>query len=209
MNKCMDRVIPEKRGFPPAFHALYQGMWSGNMSERKPYWQLLRDPRWQKKRLEVMDAAKFTCEHCGEDGSTLNVHHKLYRKGAMPWDYEAHELQCLCEDCHSVDHALSDQLKEALALCNQEDIADVYGYAIGILIRTGRCPTETISPRTWDVACGLTAALHDSRCDWGFTESLCRDGIPTSELRKHANAVAYEFLARNVEGFVDGQNSHN
>jgi hypothetical protein len=28
-------------------------------SNRTPYWQLLQDPRWQKKRLEVLDRDGF------------------------------------------------------------------------------------------------------------------------------------------------------
>jgi hypothetical protein len=64
------------------------------------YADLLRDPRWQRKRLEVMEAARFTCVECGDTSTTLNVHHTYYRKGAKPWEYEAHELLCLCEPCH-------------------------------------------------------------------------------------------------------------
>ncbi len=75
------------------------------MSEqKKPYWQLLQDPRWQKKRLEVMNRAEFRCEACGDDKETLNVHHGYYEKGLMPWDYETRTLWCLCEECHMFAH---------------------------------------------------------------------------------------------------------
>jgi hypothetical protein len=60
----------------------------------------LKDPRWQKKRLEVFNAHDFTCQMCGAKDETLHVHHVNYRKGAKPWEYELHELRCFCERCH-------------------------------------------------------------------------------------------------------------
>lgn len=64
------------------------------------YLELLRDPRWQRRRLEVMSAADFACQRCDAKDKTLNVHHVVYRFGAMPWDYDDSELHCLCEPCH-------------------------------------------------------------------------------------------------------------
>lgn len=64
------------------------------------YAEKLKDPRWQKKRLEVMQRDGFKCQMCGDTEQTLHVHHENYRKGAKPWDYELHELRCFCEDCH-------------------------------------------------------------------------------------------------------------
>lgn len=65
-----------------------------------PYWQKLRDPRWQRKRLEIMDRDKFECQLCGDNESTLNVHHKFYLRGLDPWDYPNVALVTLCEGCH-------------------------------------------------------------------------------------------------------------
>lgn len=61
---------------------------------------MLLDPRWQKRRLEIMQNAEFRCEICDDETSTLHVHHVVYKKGAAPWEYSGSELQCLCEDCH-------------------------------------------------------------------------------------------------------------
>lgn len=75
------------------------------MAERKPsYWEQLRDPRWQRKRLEVMRKADFACQACGCKDKTLNTHHTYYQKGAAPWEYEDHTLRCWCEDCHGRWH---------------------------------------------------------------------------------------------------------
>lgn len=64
----------------------------------KTYYEKLKDPRWQKKRLKIMERDDFCCQRCGESELTLNVHHLSY--GKNPWDVEDSELITLCEDCH-------------------------------------------------------------------------------------------------------------
>jgi len=65
-------------------------------------------PRWQKKRLERMEQAGWRCESCESEEKTLHVHHKSYKKGASPWEYENDELECLCEDCHAEQHGIQE-----------------------------------------------------------------------------------------------------
>lgn len=55
---------------------------------------------------------KFTCQMCGakaSDGTTLNVHHLRYHRGAQPWEYDDKELLTLCESCHKKEH---DRIRE-------------------------------------------------------------------------------------------------
>ncbi len=66
----------------------------------KTYYEKLKDPRWQKLRLEVMSRDEFKCRCCHAATETLNVHHAFYAKGRDPWDYESHTLHTLCESCH-------------------------------------------------------------------------------------------------------------
>jgi hypothetical protein len=66
----------------------------------KSYYEKLRDPRWQKKRLEIMERDGFECTDCGSTTKPLNVHHGYYEKGKDPWEYPANSLTTLCEDCH-------------------------------------------------------------------------------------------------------------
>ena len=71
------------------------------------YRELLKDPRWQKRRLEIMQRDNFTCMVCNRslnDGIPLNVHHRQYIPGRKPWEYESHELVTLCENCHKKIH---------------------------------------------------------------------------------------------------------
>ena len=64
------------------------------------YSEKLKDPRWQKKRLEVLSRDEWKCQECGEKERTLHVHHKTYVYGKAPWDYNSNNLLTLCEDCH-------------------------------------------------------------------------------------------------------------
>lgn len=70
----------------------------------KTYLEKLKDPRWQRKRLEVLDRAEFRCEVCMDSEATLHVHHKAYFKGREPWEYDADQLSAICENCHAEHH---------------------------------------------------------------------------------------------------------
>jgi 5-methylcytosine-specific restriction endonuclease McrA len=69
------------------------------MSKITSYSEKLKDPRWQKKRLEVMQRAKFKCEACNRDNETLHVHHLYYK--SEPWETDSKYLECLCATCHA------------------------------------------------------------------------------------------------------------
>ena len=72
--------------------------------KKDDFFEKYKDPRWQKKRLEKMKDADFSCEMCGDKESTLNVHHKYYIQGNEPWQYDDISLVVLCEDCHNQEH---------------------------------------------------------------------------------------------------------
>lgn len=64
------------------------------------YTEQFKDPRWQKKRLEIMERDNFTCQMCGSKVKTLNVHHILYVPNRSPWDYLDEMLVTICEEDH-------------------------------------------------------------------------------------------------------------
>lgn len=63
------------------------------------YKEKLLDPRWQRKRLEILQRDNFSCQSCADDASTLHVHHMVYTSGD-PWDIDNDFLITLCESCH-------------------------------------------------------------------------------------------------------------
>lgn len=85
------------------------------MSEKqKTYSEKLRDPRWQRKRLEVMQRDNFQCVLCGTGDETLHVHHGYYEKGNDPWDYDDCSLWTLCKECHEAVASKLDRIKTSL-----------------------------------------------------------------------------------------------
>lgn len=68
------------------------------------YSEKLKDPRWQKRRLKVMEYAHWRCQICGVKDRTLHCHHSYYTKGKEPWEYPDGAIICICEKCHRLIH---------------------------------------------------------------------------------------------------------
>ena len=80
----------------------------------KSYRSQYLDPRWQKKRLKVMESTGFKCENCQSETNTLNVHHKQYIPNRDIWDYRLNQFLVLCEGCHEAYHSEFDWLNEVI-----------------------------------------------------------------------------------------------
>lgn len=75
------------------------------------YLDLLKDPKWQKVRLKILERDNFTCTYCGGDEETLHVHHKIYLPNRKPWEYEDDCLTTLCKDCHQyASHGMKESI---------------------------------------------------------------------------------------------------
>lgn len=90
------------------------------------YSDQLRDPRWQRKRLEIMQRDGFKCRRCKTDSEPLHVHHCFYKKGEPPWSYPSQSLITLCDSCHKLQH----------------EIGDCSSVLINLLKQTGFCETD-------------------------------------------------------------------
>lgn len=64
------------------------------------YSDLLKDPIWQRKRLEILQRDDFACRKCSNKKDTLHIHHRHYINGRKPWDYPDSLLVTLCYKCH-------------------------------------------------------------------------------------------------------------
>lgn len=100
------------------------------MAEKKPsYWELLRDPRWQRKRLEVMKRDGFCCRMCRDETKTLNVHHTYYERGLSPWEYPDGSLYTLCEPCHKQSQERMAFLQRAIGRVPLDRVNMLIGFA--------------------------------------------------------------------------------
>jgi hypothetical protein len=73
------------------------------MPNNKSYSEKLRSPKWQKRRLEILERDGWACQNCGDTEATLNVHHCYYDRDKEPWDYPGKSLITLCENCHMLE----------------------------------------------------------------------------------------------------------
>jgi hypothetical protein len=90
------------------------------MAKRLTYAEKLKDPRWQRKRLEVLERDKWMCVECKSTILTLHVHHIKYTVD-MPWEEPIKHLTTLCEQCHEFE----EQLKENAFLKKHSQQANI------------------------------------------------------------------------------------
>lgn len=64
------------------------------------YMDKLKNPKWQKKRLEILQRDEWRCRLCGDAETTLHIHHLEY--SGQPWQAHNDKLITICEDCHYV-----------------------------------------------------------------------------------------------------------
>jgi len=67
------------------------------------YSEKLKDPRWQKKRLEIIERDNGCCRFCGDPTQPLSVHHFKYK--GEPWEVENEHLATTCNKCHKREHS--------------------------------------------------------------------------------------------------------
>ena len=111
------------------------------------YSEKLKDPRWQKMRLKVLDRDDWACQICGDNESTLHVHHRYYKKGCNPWDYPMESLVVLCEGCHDSEREGRKGVEATLLDAMREKFfaSDVLDFAIGIHFMKFCFPPEVVA----------------------------------------------------------------
>lgn len=72
---------------------------------KQDYAELLKSPKWQRKRLEIMQRDNWRCKSCDDDNSELHVHHFVYTTNE-PWMEKNENLITLCGTCHKAIHYL-------------------------------------------------------------------------------------------------------
>jgi len=96
--------------------------------KKNDFFEQYKDPRWQKKRLKIMERDEFMCQCCYDTENTLNVHHKYYIHNKKPWEYPDKLLITLCADCHQ----------------SEEESKYIINDFVKILLSDGYCNTELV-----------------------------------------------------------------
>lgn len=92
-----------------------------------------KSPKWQKKRLEILNRDDFTCQNCGDTESTLHVHHKVYTPNTSVWDYADNYLITYCDGCHEMAHDVIDRLKFAVDDIKLYSSIEVQDYTLRVI----------------------------------------------------------------------------
>lgn len=144
--------------------------------EYRSYGEKLKDPRWQRKRLEIMKRAGFCCQMCGDNQETLNVHHVNYTKGKEPWDYEDSNFRCYCESCHKLIEQNIRMFREFC--CGEVPIFQVKTLIERISEASDRLNVEQSYPNSIEI---LEAAVFDAKVDrvvGSLKSALHASGVP-------------------------------
>lgn len=81
------------------------------MNLSNQYNELLLLAKWEERRDEILKRDNFKCSRCKipqyENGiyTQLNVHHRKYVAGKLPWQYPDEDLITLCKSCHKDEHS--------------------------------------------------------------------------------------------------------
>lgn len=158
---------------------------------KSSYFEKLKDPRWQKKRLEVLEKSSWACDLCGDTENTLHVHHKQYIKGREPWEYTAEQLSTLCDSCHESNHSVDDRLVLSISVlpmdgpnCRDEIASLISGFSNQPLSDESAKPNRAY-------LCGELAKLFFSS---EFIRKISNDDI--CKLIEIANSDIHSFLER-------------
>lgn len=90
------------------------------------YKEQFKDPRWQKKRLEILQRDDFACRFCYDSEKTLNVHHLYYVSHREPWCYPNGALVTLCDECHKLEHEAEKRIDSTID--NASEMFDRIGH---------------------------------------------------------------------------------
>lgn len=131
------------------------------MATKVSYYEKLKDPRWQKMRLAVMEANEFHCEICMDGESTLHVHHKEYFKGREPWEYEISQLACICESCHESQHDKDDLLRTVCSYAPLDGPGNRNELAMLIAGHLNLGYQETLKASDWE-DCPFPSAAYEA-----------------------------------------------
>lgn len=153
------------------------------------YKSQLRDPRWQKTRLQIFDRDGYVCRCCGRGDQELHAHHLFYRKGAAPWEYALEELVTLCDSCHEAEHEYGDEAWRVLksVAVNRGAFGETV-YSLADALATGK----PLSRPEWIALSSCITLILRMR----------RDGKNVQDLARQLDDLARDWDAgRDDEGF--------
>jgi hypothetical protein len=113
------------------------------------YAEQLKSPKWQKKRLEILERDNYECRECKSKDRKLHVHHGYYDRDRLAWEYENKYLHTLCESCHKVHH----EKLQMLMKLSGEMLPTTIDFIYGILYYLDQVATRGTDYDNGDLYC--------------------------------------------------------
>jgi ssDNA-binding Zn-finger/Zn-ribbon topoisomerase 1 len=76
------------------------------------YNEKLKTPEWREFRERILEIKGYTCENCGENTDSPQIHHAGYVPGREPWQYAPEEVRVLCDQCHGIIHERRQEFRQ-------------------------------------------------------------------------------------------------
>lgn len=126
------------------------------------YSEKLKDPRWQRKRLEIFARDNWTCLASGRTDLPLCVHHMRYH--GEPWDSPNEELETLCIDVHEIIEPFAYSLRRMYpdTAFSGRDIWTTVWLTDEARIERGEPPLEQ-EPEFWKIHLEVVGRMMDYR----------------------------------------------
>ncbi len=145
----------------------------------KSYIELLKDPRWQRKRLLILERDGWRCRNfgCGDSTTTLHVHHRRYT--GKPWEAPDEDLVTLCEPCHERTTQLVSSARRLIEDLDTPSLEIAIGYLRGIgMCQMPEWGKQEIHGVTQEESIGVAAVFRVPE-DWVARAVASRGGTVT------------------------------
>lgn len=107
------------------------------MAKKRSYWEKLQDPRWQRRRLERLQAEGWKCQFCLTDDHQLHIHHTFYERGVEPWEYPDESLLVLCDNCHEQAQETMAEATRMIGCLDERNRKRVYDFVRAVQYQEG------------------------------------------------------------------------
>ena len=97
--------------------------------KKQSYSDKLKSPKWQKKRLNILNRDNFTCQLCGDTETELHVNHLKYT--GEPYDAPNEDLETLCKHCHLIHHSVKEKISNVIKIVYDDYVDVVYTNELG------------------------------------------------------------------------------
>ena len=74
----------------------------------------LKDPRWQTRRLKILQRDEWACQLCSDMSAILVVHHRYCIEAGDPWDAPDEAFVTLCQRCNEREQTDREHAEQAL-----------------------------------------------------------------------------------------------